>query len=281
MNCLALAGRILNTVSSTMSEFKSKVLDPSLSPFERLVAIMAVLRSDDGCAWDRKQTHQSLLKYLVEEAYEVVEAVEAGNQEMLCEELGDLACQIAFHAQLASEKGQFDISDALNSINNKLIRRHPHIFGEKKELSPAQVRDQWEKIKVESGEKQSVLSGVPRNMPALLMAYRIGEKAGGVGFDWSAAGEVLNKIEEELAEIRAEMKHGNQSRLEEEVGDLLFAVASLARKFGIDPEQALRQGLSKFRARFERLEQAVNESGKRFEDFSLDQLEEIWQKVKS
>jgi len=256
-------------------------LDPRLSPFERLVAIMAVLRSDEGCAWDRKQTHQSLVKYLIEETYEVVEAVEAGNPEMLCEELGDLACQIAFHSQLAAENGQFDIGDALNSINDKLIQRHPHIFGEKKELSPSQVRDQWEKIKVESGEKRSVLSGVPRKMPALLMAYRIGEKAGGVGFDWSRPGEVMKKIEEELGEIQTEMERGDRAKLEEEVGDLLFAAASLARKLGVDPEQALRQALNKFRARFERLEQAVNGSGKKFDEYSLEQLEEIWQRIKS
>lgn len=241
---------------------------------------MAVLRSDKGCAWDRKQTHESLVKYLIEEAYEVVEAVEAGNPEMLCEELGDLACQIAFHAQIASENGQFDAGDAIDSINDKLIRRHPHIFGERKDLSPSQVRDQWEKIKVESGEKASVLSGVPRNMPALLMAYRIGEKAGGVGFDWSEASPVLDKIEEELCEIKAEMKHGGQANLEEEVGDLLFAAASLARKLDVDPEQALRQALSKFRARFERLEKAVNDSGMRFDEYSLEQLEEIWQRIK-
>lgn len=241
---------------------------------------MAALRSEEGCAWDRKQTHESLIKYLIEEAYEFVEAVEARDSAMICEELGDLACQIAFHAQLAAEKGQFDIGDALNSINDKLIRRHPHIFGEKKQLSPSQVRDQWEKIKVESGEKQSVLSGVPRSMPALLMAYRIGEKAGGVGFDWRQADEVVEKIEEELLEIRAEVVLGDQGRVEDEVGDLLFAVASLARKLGVDPEQALRQALNKFRERFERLERAVNDSGRKFEEYSLEQLEEIWQKVK-
>lgn len=241
---------------------------------------MAALRSEEGCAWDRKQTHESLLPYLIEEAYEVVEAVEKGNPEMLCEELGDLACQIAFHAQLARERGLFEINDALNSINDKLIHRHPHIFGEKKDLNPKQVRDQWEKIKVESGEKKSVLSGLPNSMPALLMAYRMGEKAGGVGFDWSNPDEVLGKIDEELGELRGEMKGGDPERLADEIGDLLFAVSSLARKLGVDPERALKGALAKFRERFTRLEDEVNKSGKKFGQMTLDQLESIWQSIK-
>ncbi|UCD63174.1 MAG: nucleoside triphosphate pyrophosphohydrolase [Candidatus Zixiibacteriota bacterium] len=264
-----------------MPDFKRKVFDRETPPFERLVAIMAVLRSDDGCAWDRKQTHKSLLPYLIEEAYEVVEAVESGDDEMLREELGDLACQIAFHAQMAREKGAFDINDALESINEKLIKRHPHIFGSKRDLSPKQVRDQWEKIKVESGEKESVLAGVPRSMPALLMAYRIGEKAGGVGFDWKNAEEVFDKVDEELKEMRSELKSGDREKLEEELGDLLFALASLARKLEIDPEQSLKKALEKFRSRFSVLEETVAGSGRKFEDYTLDELEEIWQKSKS
>ncbi|UCG63116.1 MAG: nucleoside triphosphate pyrophosphohydrolase [Candidatus Zixiibacteriota bacterium] len=263
-----------------MSDFNRNLEDSKLSPFERLVAIMEVLRSEDGCAWDKKQTHKSLLPYLIEETYETVEAIEKGDPQMLCEELGDLMCQVAFHAQLGRETGVFDINDALNRINDKLIRRHPHIFGEKKELNPQQVRDQWEKIKVESGEKESVLSGLPKSMPALLMAYRMGEKAGGVGFDWSNASEVLEKIDEELAEIRRETAGNDKDKLADEIGDLLFAVSSLARKLQIDPEQALKRALAKFKERFSRLEEAVNGSGRKFDDFSLDELESIWQKIK-
>ncbi|UCE23233.1 MAG: nucleoside triphosphate pyrophosphohydrolase [Candidatus Zixiibacteriota bacterium] len=263
-----------------MQDSERNPLEPNLSPFERLVAIMAVLRSERGCAWDRKQTHQSLLPYLIEEAYEVVEAVESGDSDMLCEELGDLICQVVFHAQMAKEANAFDIDDALKRIGDKLIQRHPHIFGDRKELNPQQVRDQWEKIKVESGEKKSVLAGLPKSMPALLMAYRMGEKAGGVGFDWTDPSEVMDKVLEELDEIRGELAAPQRDRLAEEIGDLLFAVASLSRKLQVDPEHALRVALAKFRDRFSRLEDAVRQSGRSFEDYTLEQLEQIWQRIK-
>ncbi len=241
---------------------------------------MAILRSEDGCAWDRKQTHKSLLPYLIEEAYEVVEAVEAGDSRALCEELGDLLCQIVFHAQLAQESGAFGADDAVESIAEKLIARHPHVFGRPEQLNPKQVRDQWERLKIESGEKKSVLSGLPESMPALNMAFRMGEKASGVGFDWHQADDVIDKLDEELHEIKSAMETGNNERLADEIGDLLFATASLARKLGIDPEQALKRALKKFKTRFEKLEKRVLASGKRFPDFSLNQLEEIWQDVK-
>ena len=263
-----------------MSDIKSAVFDKTLTPFERLTALMDVLRSPEGCSWDRKQSHKSLLPCLIEEMYEVIEAIEAEDSNALREELGDLLCQVVFHGQLAKEAGAFDIDDSINHIVDKLIRRHPHVFAEQKELTPKQVRDQWEKIKVESGEKPSVLSGIPSSMPALTMAYRIGQKAGGVGFDWKKAADVIDKLREEIGEIGKAMQQGDKEALTDEIGDLLFAVASLARKLEIDPEQALRQALKKFRERFEKLEQKVNDSGKRFEDYSLEQLEEIWQEIK-
>ncbi|HPC11995.1 MAG TPA: nucleoside triphosphate pyrophosphohydrolase, partial [candidate division Zixibacteria bacterium] len=185
-----------------MDTIKDRVLDPRRPPFERLVALLAILRSPEGCAWDRKQTHRSLLPYLIEETYEVVEAVENDNPAALREELGDLLVQIVFHAQLAAEAGRFTIDNSIADVVEKLVARHPHVFGERKNLNPRQVRDQWEQIKVESGEKDRVLSGVPKAMPALTMAYRVGEKAGGVGFDWNSPEEVLGKIEEEIGEIR-------------------------------------------------------------------------------
>lgn len=263
-----------------MSELKRKVFDKNNTPFERLKALMALLRSPGGCQWDRKQTHKSLLPYLIEETYEVVEAIENDDVDALKEELGDLLCQVVFHSQLASEKGQFTIDDSTEILVDKLIARHPHVFGDCKELSPEQVRDQWEQIKVDSGEKKSVLSGIPKSMPALTMAFRIGEKVGGVGFDWEKADDVLDKLDEEIIEIKQAIKEKDKSQIADEIGDLLFATASLARKFEIDPEIALRKGLEKFRSRFEKLEHDVNESGRKFKDYSLIELEKIWQNIK-
>ena len=267
-----------------MSDLKAHVLSPELTPFEQLVRVMQVLRSPDGCNWDRKQTHQSLLPYLLEEAYEVVEVIESGKDEGLSEELGDLLIQIVFHAQLASERGKFDINDTIRRVVHKMIARHPHVFGDKKDLSPDQVNDQWERMKTETGEKETVLGGVPRSLPALIMAFRIGEKASGMGFDWNKAEDVLDKVAEETEEIRQEFARrdaDDRTALMDEIGDLLFATASLARKLEIDPEQALRRALDKFRIRFGRLESHVRQSGKRFEDFTLEELETIWQNHKT
>lgn len=263
-----------------MKDTKEKVFDTTIAPFERLVALMAVLRSPEGCAWDRKQTHKSLLPYLIEETYEVAETIENEDYQQLKEELGDLVCQAVFHAQLASERNEFDINDSLKEIVDKLIRRHPHVFEEQKALDPGEVRDQWERIKVDSGEKKSVLGGIPASMPALVMAFRIGEKAGGVGFDWKNPQDVVAKIEEELKELREALQTKNQDAIEDEIGDLLFAIASLSRKKDIDPERALKRALQKFTVRFEKLEHSVKKSGKRFNDFSLDELEKIWQENK-
>jgi len=250
------------------------------SPFNKLRDIMATLRAPGGCNWDRKQTHKSLLPYLVEETYEVVEAIESGNMEDLREELGDLLIQVVFHARIAEEAGQFNIDDSINDINAKLIKRHPHVFGDKKELNPQEVRDQWEKIKVESGEKKSVINGIPKSAPALIKAFRFGEKAGGVGFDWKEAAEIMEKVKEEVAEVEAEIDGGKKEALEDEIGDLLFVTASLARKLDINPEQALNKTLQKFAKRFNYIEQKVKESGKGWDEFTIDDLEEWWQEAK-
>jgi len=266
-----------------MSDLKARVLDENLTPFERLTLLMQILRSTEGCSWDRKQTHRSLLPYLIEETYEVIETIESGRLVDLKEELGDLLCQIVFHAQLAHERGEFHINDTINLLVDKLIRRHPHIFGEKRDLDPQEVRDQWERIKVQSGEKESVLSGLPRSMPALTMAFRVGEKAGGYGFDWAESGEVIEKVEEELAEIQQELvSHSpdRKDRLENEIGDMLFAVASLARKLGIDPEMALKRALDKFCRRFGHMADRIRNQGAEFEDYTIEQLEEMWQQLK-
>ena len=252
----------------------------NISPFNKLREIMATLRGPGGCNWDKKQTHKSLLPYLVEETYEVVEAIETENPDLLREELGDLLIQIIFHARIAEEAGQFDIDDAVNGINEKLINRHPHVFGEKKDLNPQEVRDQWEKIKINSGEKKSVINGIPKSAPALIKAFRFGEKAAGVGFDWKDAAEVMDKIREETAEIETELSDGNKEKLESEIGDLLFAISSLARKCDINPEQALNKTLEKFQKRFNYIEEKVRRSGKTFDDFTLDELEAFWQQAK-
>ena len=264
-----------------MSELRSKLDQADLPPWERLKTIMAVLRSEQGCSWDREQTHESLLPYLIEESYEVVEAIKAGDPQALKDELGDLLCQIIFHAQLASEKGTFGADDIVNVISEKLVRRHPHVFGEKQDLNPSEVRDMWERRKVESGEKKQLLSGLPASMPALTMAFRIGEKAAGVGFDWNEANEVIAKLEEEIEEIKGAIATGDQKQLREEIGDLLFATASLARKLKVEPEEALKMALEKFRSRFARLENEVSQQGHKVHHLTLDQLEEIWQKIKT
>jgi tetrapyrrole methylase family protein/MazG family protein len=255
-------------------------MSDNIIPFNRLREIMATLRAPGGCAWDRKQTHKSLLPYLIEETYEVVEAIESEDSDALCEELGDLLCQIAFHCQIAEESKKFTFDDSINSINKKLINRHPHIFGEKKDLKPQEVRDQWEKIKIESGEKDSVISGIPKSAPALVKAFRIGEKAAGVGFDWEKASDVMDKVKEEFEELNTELQANNQKNLENEIGDLLFAVSSLARKLEINPEQALNKTLDKFAKRFSYIEKKVKESGKPFDFFTLDELETWWQEAK-
>ena len=266
-----------------MSKLLTWINDPKITQFERLVRLMQVLLSEDGCAWDRKQTHESLLPYLLEETYEVMETIEDGRIKDLSEELGDLQIQILFHAQIAKDRGDFQIDDCLKKALDKLINRHPHVFSERKNLSPDQVNDQWEKIKTKSGEKRSVLGGVPRNLPALTMAFRIGEKAAGAGFDWDNPEQVFDKIAEEIGEVRAELapdRELDKERLTAEIGDLLFAVASLSRKLDIEPETALRKALEKFKIRFDRLEQAVVDDKGEFDQYSLEQLEQIWQSIK-
>ncbi len=266
-----------------MNDLKARIMDSKSTPFERFCLLMEILRSPQGCAWDRAQTHSSLLPYLIEETYEVVEAVEKGDAAALKDELGDLLCQVVFHAQLARERGDFDINDSINHIIEKLIRRHPHVFGEKNALDPQQVRDQWEKIKASQENKGSILSGLPESMPALTMAFRAGEKASGVGFDWNEGEEVLEKVEEEIAEVKeilSAQPSNRHERLSEEIGDLLFSVSSLARKLDVDPERALKIALRKFRTRFAELEKHVAGERGNFESYSLEELESIWQDVK-
>ncbi len=271
-----------------MTDLKTRALDPSQPAIERLLFVMRILRSPGGCAWDRAQTHDSLIPYLIEEAYEAIDAIHAGDIAALREELGDVLCQIVFHAQLADERSEFDFSDVAATLVDKLVARHPHVFDTAAELDPQQVRDQWERLKAEGrGENpqpRSVLDGLPKSMPALTMAFRIGEKAGGLGFDWADAPAVVAKVREELDEIAGELAQPEMSTsqsLEMEIGDLLFAAASLARKSGIDPESALKRSLEKFRQRFRWIEKEVASESRRLSDLSAAQWDVLWEQSKS
>jgi MazG family protein len=260
--------------------------------FTRLVEIMATLRAPGGCPWDREQTIDSLKPFVLEETYELIEAIDAHDHSALCEELGDFVFEAVFLAQLESEAGHFTIADSLKSIADKLVRRHPHVFareaGEAPLDSPGQVRTRWEEIKArerdESPTPKTLLSGIAPALPALLRAYHIGTRAASVGFEWSTTRDVVAKIQEEVDELRAVVDAPgtvDEARAEEEMGDLLFSIAQLSRRLGIEPETALRKADDKFTRRFGKLEQTVIESGRAMKDMSLDELEAEWQRVKS
>ena len=262
--------------------------------FEQLVEIMRRLRAPDGCPWDREQTPASLRPFVLEETYEVLEAIESGSPAHLCEELGDFLFEAVFLAQMNDEAGHFNIGDAIDAISDKLVRRHPHVFARAEGDAPLtsnQVIEKWETLKAREreaaglpGKKQkTTLGGVPKTLPSLLRAYEISARAAAVGFDWAKADDVLDKIEEEVAEVRREVESGatgELSRAEEEMGDLLFAIANLSRKLGVEPEAALRRANEKFTARFDAVENAFSSRGQSLSGASLDEMEEEWQRVK-
>ena len=260
--------------------------------FTRLVDIMATLRGPDGCPWDREQTIDSLKPFVLEETYEVLEAIDRHDHAALCEELGDFVFEAVFLAQLESEAGHFEIADALKTAADKLVRRHPHVFkrdeGEAALDTAGQVRTRWEEIKAqERGAHKrppTLLGGIPPTLPALLRAFQIGVRAASVGFDWTRAAEVVDKIQEEVDELRQVVANGHdldRDRAEEEMGDLLFTIANLARQLGIEPETALRKANDKFTRRFENMERALAESGRAMKDQSPAELEREWQRAKS
>ncbi len=247
--------------------------------FDRLVEIMARLRKE--CPWDRKQTRESLRPYLIEEAYEVLEAIDENDPEKLKEELGDLLLQVVFHAEIAREKGEFDINDVIDFLCNKLIYRHPHVFGDVKVKDAEEVLENWEKLKKkEKNHKDSVLSGVPRELPALLQAFRLQEKASKVGFDWDNVDGVIDKMKEELSELIEAVNSGDREKIEHEMGDLLFAVANLGRFVGVDPENALRKCNARFKERFQYIEKKLSEEGKSPSDVSLEYMDKLWEEAK-
>ena len=261
--------------------------------FERLVEIMRTLRSPGGCAWDREQTVASLRPFVLEEAYEVVEAMDRNDRAALCEELGDLLLEAVFVAQICAEDGDFTIADAADAVTAKLIRRHPHVFGDAAsggaasgDLSPVEVKRQWERIKREEragapADRATLLDGIPEALPSLLRASRIGARAANVGFDWDEAEQVIDKADEEMAELRDAIATGGRAQVEEELGDLLFTIANAARKLRVDPESALRTANTKFTRRFRAVERRLEDRGRSLHDASPDELEREWQAVKA
>ena len=263
--------------------------------FDRLVEIMRALRAPDGCPWDREQTQASLRPFVLEETYEVLEAIESGSPAQLCEELGDFLFEAVFLAQISDERGEFTIADAIGAICDKLVRRHPHVFARGEgdaALTSGQVIEKWETLKAREREAagqpaktpKTTLSGVPTTLPSLLRAYEVSARAAAVGFDWAKAADVLDKIEEEVAELRHEVEAGatgQLSRAEEEMGDLLFAIANLSRKLGIEPEAALRRANDKFTTRFDNVERAFAARGQTLNEATLEEMEDEWQKVKA
>jgi nucleoside triphosphate diphosphatase len=262
---------------------------------ERLVSIMKRLRDPvSGCEWDSVQTFATIAPYTIEEAYEVAEAIARGDLLDLKDELGDLLLQVVFHARMAEEAGAFDFGDVVESITGKLIRRHPHVFGDARDLSPAGVKALWGEIKEaekaerrrERGEAEEraaagVLAGVPAGLPALARAEKLTRKAATVGFDWPDAAQVVGKIEEEVREVREALEAGARGAIEDEIGDLLFAAVNLARHAGVDPESALRGANAKFERRFRAVEQALAAGGRTPADASLDDMEDLWVKAKT
>jgi nucleoside triphosphate diphosphatase len=267
--------------------------------FTRLIAIMETLRGPDGCPWDREQNIDTLKPFVLEETYEVLEAIDRHDHAALCEELGDFVFEAVFLAQLESEAGHFTIADSLQSIADKLVRRHPHVFargrGEASLDSAGQVRVRWEEIKAlertseastgGAAEKpKTLLSGIAPALPALLRAYHVGVRAASVNFDWSRTADVVEKIQEEVDELRREVTDGraiDHARAEEEMGDLLFSIAQLARQLEIEPETALRKANDKFTRRFTAMERAIGDSGRTMNAMTLDELEQEWRRAKS
>jgi tetrapyrrole methylase family protein/MazG family protein len=253
-----------------------------MDDFRKLLDIMARLRSEGGCEWDRVQTHASLRQYLLEETHEVLDAITRKDPEHLCEELGDLLLQILFHARIAQENGQFDISDVISKISEKMIRRHPHVFSDATADTPDAVSLQWDHIKktVENRNHASRIGGVPRKFPSLLRAAKLTRKAARVGFDWENTGQVLAKIEEEMGELLEALPRGCPEELEHELGDVIFSLVNLARFLNVNPEVAMMAANERFERRFLMMEKIAEESGNSIENSDTATLDRFWEMAK-
>ena len=261
--------------------------------FEKLVAVQARLRAPNGCPWDREQTHQSLRTYLLEEAYEVLEALDTENDAKLAEEMGDVLLQIVFHSQIAQEEGRFTVAEVIREIHDKMIRRHPHVFGKTRARDAAEVLRNWEQIKAEErrtskeraekdsqGEPASLLDGISRALPATLEGFQLTRKASRIGFDWEDSAGVIAKMQEERAELETALRGAGRQKIEEEMGDLLFAAVNLSRFLHVDPEIALKKANVKFSRRFRAMEARARESGREFKNLSRKEMEALWDATK-
>lgn len=257
-------------------------MDKRLAGVERLLAVMDELRVK--CPWDREQTFMSLRNNTIEETYELVDAIMEGDMENIKKELGDLLLHVVFYSKMGEEQKAFDLSDVADSISDKLIYRHPHVFGDVAVDGSAEVSRNWEQLKLKEKkrkeEKKGVLSGVPHALPSMVKAYRISQKAASAGFDWEKREDVWDKVKEEVSELQAEMNGGDNSLMDEEFGDLMFALVNAARKYGIDPEASLERSNRKFIRRFEYIEQEAERQSKSLKDLTLPQMEELWQEAK-
>lgn len=246
-------------------------------PLDKLVEVMNTLLAPGGCPWDREQTHASLARYLIEETYEVVEAIWENNMDKLKEELGDLLLQVVFHAALAEQEGAFDLNGVVETVAEKMIRRHPHVFGSMKLATSGEVLDRWEGFKKKEG-KRYVLEGIPKSLPALMRAEKMQSKAAQVGFDWPVIEGALDKVAEEIRELARE---NDPVRIAAEFGDILFAVVNVGRFLGVDPEEALQKTNDKFARRFNMVERTLKDQGKTWEEVSLDEMDTLWEQAKT
>ena len=253
--------------------------DKRLKATARLLEVMNTLRRE--CPWDREQTFDSLRSNTIEETYELADAITDHNMEGIKEELGDLLLHVVFYSKLGEEEGAFDFGDVADALCDKLIYRHPHVYGDIHATTPDQVKENWEALKLRKKNRRSgTLGGVPRSLPAMVKAYRMGEKAAGAGFDWEQKEDVWDKVREELGEVEAEMKSGSKTDLEGEFGDLLFALVNACRLYGVDPESALERTNKKFIQRFNYMEERAAAKGHTLHDMSLGAMEELWQEAK-
>ncbi len=255
--------------------------------FASLVEVVAALRGPDGCPWDKEQTHSTLTQYAIEEAFELAEAIDSGDQKAIIEELGDLLLQVVLHSEIARQNGSFTLDDVIQSITEKMIRRHPHVFGDIKVSGSSDVLKNWIKIKDQekAGKNRTEmvttgLGSIPVNMPALIRAQKIGDKTVRRGFDWSTPAEVFNKVDEEISELRRAIEAHDVINEQEELGDVLFTVVQLARHLNFDAEQALRQSNRKFEVRFQKMCELVHQDDKNFSDLSIGELENYWKSAK-